>query len=93
MDENMEMQQEVQAEQGVIDRPEPVWEQYRNGGPLLRAFENRELRQLEKDNEQVQQRIHELGRQVQASVQGLGSMRSAGKAPQTDSFLIGFDQD
>ena len=86
-----EMQQEVQ--QGGIDRPEPVWEQYRNGGPLLRAFENRELRQLEKDNEQVQQRIHELGRQVQASVQGLGSMRSAGKAPQTDSFLIGFDQD
>lgn len=89
MDENME----VQAQQGVIERPEPVWEQYRNGGPLLRAFENRELRQLEKDNEQVQQRIHELGRQVQASVQGLGSMRSTGKAPQTDSFLIGFDQD
>lgn len=86
-----EMQQEVQ--QGGIERPEPVWEQYRNGGPLLRAFENRELRQLEKENEQVQARIHELGRQVQANVQGLGSMRSAGKAPQTDSFLIGFDQD
>ena len=71
----------------------PVWEQYRNGGPVLSAFENRELRQLENDNKQVQQRIHELGRQAQASVQGLGSMRSAGKAPQTDSFLIGFDQD
>ena len=88
-----EMQQEVQAQQGVIERPEPVWEQYRNGGPLLRAFENRELRQLEKDNEQVQARLHELGRQVQANVQGLGSMRSAGKGPQTDSFLMGFDQD
>lgn len=93
MEENMEMQQEVQVQPGVIERPEPVWEQYRNGGPVLRAFENRELRQLEKENEQVQQQIHELGRQVQASIQGLGSMRSAGKAPQTDSFLMGFDQD
>ena len=88
MDEHME-----EVQQGGIERPEPVWEQYRNGGPLLRAFENRELRQLEKENEQVQARIHELGRQAQANVQGLGSMRSAGKAPQTDSFLIGFDQD
>lgn len=61
--------------------------------PVFSLYEGPELRQLKSDNERLQQRIHELGRQAQAKFQSLGSMRSVGRAPQTDSFLIGFDQD
>ena len=73
--------------------PQSVWDEVKGGGSLLHAYRGHELRQLKSDNQRLQQQIDDLGRQSGGKYQSLGSMRSAGRAPQTDSFLIGFDQD
>ncbi len=72
--------------------PQSVWEEVKGGGSLLHAYRGHELRQLKSDNQRLQQQVEDLGRQ-KGRYEPLGSVRSAGKAPQTDSFLIGFGQD
>lgn len=73
--------------------PQSVWDEVKGGGSLLHAYRGHELRQLKSDNQRLQQQIRDMDRQTQNRYQSLGSMRSAGKGPQTDGFLIGFDQD
>lgn len=72
--------------------PQSVWDEVKGGGSLLHAYRGHELRQLKSDNQRLQQQLHDLSGQNQTGYQSLGSMRSAGKAPQTDGFLMGFDQ-
>ena len=72
--------------------PQQVWEEVKNGKPLIHAYEGHELRQLKSDNRRLQQQLHTLGRQAQVQFQSLGSMRSTGKSAQTDGFLMGFNQ-
>ena len=73
--------------------PQSVWDEVKGGGSLLHAYRGHEVRQLKSDNQRLQQQLTDLDSQVKSGAQSLGSMRSVGKAPQTDSFLMGFDQD
>ena len=73
--------------------PQSVWDEVKGGGSLLHAYRGHELRQLKSDNQRLQQQIQDLNRKQENKYEPLGSVRSTGKAPQTDSFLIGFGQD
>ena len=72
--------------------PQSVWDEVKNGESMLNAYRGHELRQLKSDNQRLHQQLETLGRQTQARTQSLGSMRSTGRSPQTDGFLMGFDQ-